>query len=622
MLGSPRELEDGVAATVWHAGEGGAAQGAWVTARAEAGATRVRAVKIVTGPHAPESLGILLGPAPDQAFRVALAPGTQWVALPPTAPTACVSFVVERARAGENSLAEIAIFSDVEGPEGLQRLVTAVAELRPDVDGAARLLVARGPEAAKLVAAALPTSQGQGRHRLIQVLAAIHSPESAPALGKALETAQAEDREPLVQALGQLGQPGLDEGKRILEDASQSSEARADAAKLVGTVAIADWHLTQAAIDVLMAAAGKGEPPVRKAVMGALSRTTAEMKGASARIAAALASSSRDRELTADVARALALGAARLPADDRATVVAALELAWQHAHDDFALRLRLIRAMGTLGDARLLPPLITVVKDPDEVLRAEAVTAAAAIPDGLAPARTLIDDSDAGVRHAAATALAAHPQATAQPLLTHALQNDAWPMVRRAAAEGLGAGCAQKTWPAPPALSRAVIGEGKGLAGADASEEVRRAALAGLGRCPDAPLATLIAALAEHRQPASVRELAAALVAKHGGAEAAHALARALDDVLADPAADERFAALAVAITRALGRAGDTSRPTLEALGSAANEPLSPAVRAAAMDTIGRLCPEGAGEALRKGAADGDGTVARAARDALARCKR
>src|SRR5262249_60005703 len=134
----------------------------------------------------------------------------------------------------------------------------------------------------------------------------------------------------------------------------------------------------------------------------------------------------------------------------------------------------------------------------------EAATAGAALPDGLGPARALLDDSDAGVRRAAATALATHPQATSQPLLTRSLQNDAWPMVRHAAADGLGAGCAQKLWPAPPALARAVVGEGKGLSGADASEEGRRAALAALGRCPDAALGPLTPALEDRRQPASV----------------------------------------------------------------------------------------------------------------------
>jgi HEAT repeat protein len=622
MLGAPRELDDGSITTLWHAGEGGAAEGAWVTARAEAGPTRVRAVAIVSGPRPPASLSIVLGPGSDQTFRLALTPGKQWVALPPTAPTACISFVVERAQAGDNTLAEIAIFSDVEGAEGLQRLVTAVAELRPDVDGAARLLVARGGEAAAAIARALPTAQGQGRHRLIQVLAEIRSPASAPALGKALETAAPDDREPLVAALGQLGEKGLGEARRILEDKSQSAEARADALTVLGDIAVADAQQVPTAIDLLLAAAGNGEPGLRLAAMKALARATAEAKGASGRIAAALPARLGQHEFVGDVARALAQGAARLPVAERGAVAAALEQAWPEGRDDFALRLRLIRAIATLGEARLLPALKAAGDDRDPVLRAEAVGAAASLPDGLALAVAHLGDGDAGVRRAAATALAAHPSASALPLLTRALQADSWPMVRHAAADGLGAGCAQKLWPAPPSLSRAVVGEGKSMSGADAAEEVRRAALAALGRCPDAPFATLAAALGERRQPAAVRELAAALVAKRGGVEAAHALARALQDVLADPAADERFAAIATAITRAIGRTGDTSRPTLEALGAAANEPLSPAVRAAAMESIGRLCPDGAGEALRKGAADGEGSVARVARAALERCKR
>jgi hypothetical protein len=75
-----------------------------------------------------------------------------------------------------------------------------------------------------------------------------------------------------------------------------------------------------------------------------------------------------------------------------------------------------------------------------------------------------------------------------------------------------------------------------------------------------------------------------------------------------------------VACLRALSRLHDTSRPILEALGAASNEPLSPAVRAAAMESIAELCPDGAGAALRRGAADPDGAVRRAAQAGLARC--
>ena len=60
----------------------------------------------------------------------------------------------------------------------------------------------------------------------------------------------------------------------------------------------------------------------------------------------------------------------------------------------------------------------------------------------------------------------------------------------------------------------------------------------------------------------------------------------------------------------------------LEALGEAANEPLSPAVRATAMETIGKLCPDGAAPALHKGAKDPDSSVQRAAHAALERCHR
>ena len=60
----------------------------------------------------------------------------------------------------------------------------------------------------------------------------------------------------------------------------------------------------------------------------------------------------------------------------------------------------------------------------------------------------------------------------------------------------------------------------------------------------------------------------------------------------------------------------------LVALGEAANEPLSPAVRTAAMETIGKLCPDGAAPALQKGARDPDGGVQRAAKAAQERCHR
>ena len=53
-LGAPRELEDGSPATVWHAGFGAAARGAWVTARTAAGAREVRRSRSCAGKEAPK----------------------------------------------------------------------------------------------------------------------------------------------------------------------------------------------------------------------------------------------------------------------------------------------------------------------------------------------------------------------------------------------------------------------------------------------------------------------------------------------------------------------------------------------------------------------------------------
>jgi hypothetical protein len=616
-LAAPRELEDGSAATVWHAGFGAEARGAWATARAEAGTPKVRAIEIVTGKEAPKSVALLFGPARDQQFTVALLPGVQWVTLPELVRTTCVTVAVVEPGARDNALAEVRVFTDVDGPGGLERLAADVADMKPNADGAAHLLTERGVEAARVVGEVLPTAHGLGRRRLLQVLATIGSNESAPALGKALETAEPADRELVVGALGKMGAAGAKEAIRVYADESQTAEARADAARVLGLL-----PKERAAVDALVAGAGKGEPPVRAATMASLARVYDDAGGALER---ELVNSSEQAlgeggsaDRVGDLARALGLAAHRFGA--RPEAAAAIATAWTRTKpDDFALRLRLVRAMGDVGDTKLAGALAEAARDADPIVRAAAVSSAARVPGGAATVRAGASDADAGVRKAALAVAGTRPDGL--ELGAHALAADAWPMVRHAAADALALQCHDHGDARAPLL-RAVAGDAKTMAGADASEEVRRASLAALGHCVDVPLPLFASILAEKRQPVAVRELAAALVAKHGGAEAARALAATIDDTLGDPAADERSVGLAVACTRALARTGDTSRPVLEALGAAANEPLSPAVRAAAMDTIGRLCPDGAASALKKGENDADGGVQRAAHAALERCHR
>ena len=266
-LAAPRELEDGASATAWSAGDDGSARGAWVTARAQTGAPRVRALAIVAGKEAPRAVTLVLGPSSDQQFTVELGAGTRWVTLPEPLPSACVSLVVAEPSARGNSIGEIAIYTDVDGPGGIERLIADIVALEPDADGAAQVLQSRGLEAARAVGEALPTTHGQGRRRLLQLLAAIGSAESASALGKALETAAPEDRQLLIEALARLGAVGVREAIRVYGDASQTGEARADAAMVLG-LAAANADAAQA----LVGGAGAGAPVVRVATMRALVR--------------------------------------------------------------------------------------------------------------------------------------------------------------------------------------------------------------------------------------------------------------------------------------------------------------------------------------------------------------
>src|SRR5205823_12554204 len=94
--------------------------------------------------------------------------------------TTCVTVAVVEPGARDNTLAEVRVFTDVDGPGGLERLAADVAEMKPNADGAAHLLAERGVEAARVVGDVLPTAHGLGRRRLLQVLTTIGASESAP----------------------------------------------------------------------------------------------------------------------------------------------------------------------------------------------------------------------------------------------------------------------------------------------------------------------------------------------------------------------------------------------------------------------------------------------------------
>src|SRR6185312_14202071 len=249
---------------------------------------------------------------------------------------------------------------------------------------------------------------------------------------KALETAStAQDRALIVAALARMGAAGAKEASRIYGDESQTAEARADAA-----LVLAELGGQAEAVSALVDGAGKGPPAVREATMAALAHVYDAAGGA---IERALVEAT-DEARAGDLARAIGLAA---HGSARPEATAALSTAWEkHKGGGFALKLRLVRAMGDVGDTKLAGALAEAAKDPAAEVRAPAAT-------------------ELGV---------------------HALVGDAWPMVRRTAAEALAGACRQHREVYEP-LRRAVTGDGKSMAGADPSEEVRRAALSAMDHC-------------------------------------------------------------------------------------------------------------------------------------------
>jgi HEAT repeat protein len=504
--------------------------------------------------NGPRALTILGG----GRFTVTVPPGKGpfFVALD-TTPTACVSLVLDEAA----TLAEVAIYTEADGSDGLARLAAELAEGGPASEAAERALAQGGAAAARALDDVL---QKGGRHRLrlLRALASVGVPEAAGPLGRALETAAGDARAVVVEGLAKLGAAGTAEATRLYQDRLQAPAARADAAQVLGRTG---------AVAPLVAGVGRGEPEVRAATAQALIAA-----GAVEPLVAVLQEEPRcgsgvDAARLGDLAGLvgqLARGSSAAPAASERLVEAA------RCAVDFALRVRLHRALGAVGDPQAAPFLDERARgERDEVLRYLAVQAAGALEGGAGRAtlRHALGDADPRVRKTAILGLAARKEGG--PELARALGTDGWPLVRRAAAEGLGLSCG-----APGPLIRAL---------GDSAEEVRLATLASLARCGNLSHPLLAGLLLDDRQPPAVRGLATALLARSDYPEAPRTLARALGQVLDHPTDDERGAHLALSILRALSRRCDHSREAREALTRAAEDP-EPQIQRAARQTLDR----------------------------------
>ncbi|MGD0898152.1 MAG: HEAT repeat domain-containing protein [Thermoguttaceae bacterium] len=186
---------------------------------------------------------------------------------------------------------------------------------------------------------------------------------------------------------------------------------------------------------------------------------------------------------------------------------------------DLAVRLAAIEAMGTLDDPAGESELVRQLRKEDPEVRRAAAAALAAYrtPDASSALAHCLSDQDTRVRVAAAAELGMRKDPSAREGLARAM-GDEKTTVREAAAKGLARDTAECDW---PALARAVL---------DNDKSVRKVALAA-ARQIGKPLAGELAKGFHVHVGLDARKDAATLLMELGGPETVPALVRCLDKV-------------------------------------------------------------------------------------------
>jgi len=646
-LNAPVELGDGDPSTSWAEGVGSDGRGEFLTARAAAGGYGVTGLRILPGDGAsPQAFRannrlrrfqIAFGPAPEQRFDVEVpndpaddAKATPvhwrdpyWVRFPKPVVSSCLTVILTEVvhgtaasppkSYGTTAIGELAIFTDADGPGGVERLVGDLVSA-PDCAARLPLVVGLGEPAVLPLARAIAVGKGQARECLIEALTAIEptpkTPEALDALTSAVVGASEKEERLVGDALARAGTPAVGPLVALLSSTAASPDDRARAARILGK--IDDAQATAA----LLAAVGVGTPALRGEVVGAAGGSPRLHADA---VLAALAASEQKAEgasgRAADLVRLLPEALERSP-ESRAPVLAALRGALA-ADRAFELRARAIVALGALGpggDPGALADLRAASDDP--VLRFLAVrelggfrtngtpSAGAALWPAL---RAALGDGDPRVRESAATGLGNQADVGATGALIVGAKQEPWPFVRRAEIEALGRLCGAG---AGDLLVRATERD---------VDEVRRAALVGLTRCKD-PRAhgVLLHTLDRRTDNPSLRELSAGLLAEVGGPAVAGELAGSLRRAVVESEADLAMEGVAVATLRALAHLGG-----MEAVAAAvdlAGDTRYP-FQTVAVEALGVLCDPGAGRAtLAKLAAGAETSLSRQAARAEKRC--
>jgi HEAT repeat protein len=646
-LTAPVELGDGDPATSWAEGVGSDGRGEFLTARAAAGGYGVTGLRILPGNGAsPQAFRadnrlrrfqVAFGPAPEQRFDVELpddpaddAKATPahwrepyWVRFPQPIASSCLTVILTEVvhgtaaappkSYGTTAIGELAIFTEADGPGGVERLVSDLAAA-PECAARLPLVEGLGAPAVAPLARAIAAGKGPARECLVEALTAIEpvprAPETLDALAAAVVGASEKEERLAGGALARAGTPAIEPLAALLSSPAASPDDRARAARILGKI---DEDRASAA---LLAAVGVGSPVLRGEVVGALDgspRLHAES------VLTALAASEQKADgasgRAADLVRLLPEALRRSP-ESRAAVLAALRGALA-ADRAFELRARAIAALGALGpggDPGALADLRAASDDP--VLRFLAARElggfeTAGTPGARAalwPAlRAALGDGDPRVRESAALGLGNQADVGATGALIAGAKQEPWPFVRRAEIEALGRLCGAG---AGDLLVRATERD---------VDDVRRAALVGLTRCQDPRAhAVLLQTLDRRTDNASLRELSVGLLAELGGPAVAGELAAALRRAVVESEADLAMEGVAIAGLRALAHLGGAQAVAVAVeLAGDTRHPF----QTAAVEALGVLCDPGAGRAaLAKLAAGPETPLSRQAARAEKRC--
>jgi len=642
-LGAPTALDDGDPKTVWSEGLGGDGRGEFLTARAT-GPYRVRGLRIVPGDASSpaafkarnriKALAVAFGPAPEQRFEIefpqdpaaggaAKVAAPYWIALPAPVETACVTVVLRevyrgsesgpRAGGGTTAISDLAVFTDLDGGAGLDRLI---ADTAAGGDCATRvpMLVNVGQAAVAPLAQAVGAASGEGRACLVRALATIdataRNEAALAALAAALAGAGPAEERLIADTLARAEHPPVAVLVAALGAPKASDDDRARAARVLG--ALPGPEATAA----LLAAVGTGLPALRLEVVQALGHSPgATVAMIVSGIEAARTAAPPAPLRRADLVRALPALARRSAPEALAAHGALRAILVSAGGGDFEIRARAVLALGALPNAGGTQDVTTELAaiaagDPDPVLRFLAVRelanpeAASAVP----ALRQALTDRDPRVRETAAEGLGAHHDAGAEPLLIAGAKQEDWPIVRRAEIEALGTLCGAA---GRDLLVRAIERD---------VDDVRRAALVGLTRCHDkrAPGALLQLVRTRRMNPA-LRELAASLIGDWGDRHVTDTLAEQVPALVNEAEGDMAAEGITVAAIRSLGRSGGPkSVAALAALSGDAKHPY----RQPAIESLGLLCDPGAGaQALAAARQSPDQSLAESAKDAEGRCR-